>query len=301
MPPAPASPAAPSSVRGPALAGIALMLLSMAMFSMNDTMGKWLVATYSVGQILLIRSASGLLLLVPFIRREGWAAFAGMERRPGLHLLRVTLATLDVLLFYWAVSYLPLADVVTFYLAGPIFVTALSAALLKEPVGWRRWSAVLVGFAGVILALRPTTASFSWPALIALTGSLSFSGLMLVTRTLRGTSDLGLITTQTLAALVCGAVIAPIGWVTPSPRDLLLLGLLGIVALTAHAAFNRSLKLAAATIVAPYQYTLIVWAMVFGYLVFGDVPDLMLVAGAAVIVAAGLFIFVRERTISAPH
>jgi drug/metabolite transporter (DMT)-like permease len=278
-------------------AGIALMLAGCFMFSLNDTLGKWLVATYSVGQLLLVRSIAALLVLAPLMYRAGWRAFKTAPR-PGLQLLRAALSSCEVGLFYWAVAYLPLADVVTFYLAGPIFVTALSAVLLKESVGWRRWSAVIVGFIGVLIAMRPSSASFSLPALIALTGSLFFAFLMIVTRTVRGSSDLVLVSTKMFGTIILGAVLAPIGWVTPGPRDYLLLGLLGIVALFAHACVNRSLKLAPASIVVPYQYTLILWAMVLGYLVFDDVPSLFLIAGAAIIVAAGIFIFLRERKLA---
>ena len=118
--------------------------------------------------------------------------------RPGLQVLRIVLSTLEVAMFFWAVGYLPLADAVTFYLAGPIYVTAISALLLKERVGWRRWTAVLVGFLGVVIALRPSAATLTLPALIALAGSLSFALLMIVTRVLRETNDTVLIATQYL-------------------------------------------------------------------------------------------------------
>ena len=284
------------SVLGPKsalAAGIALMLAGCLAFSLNDTLGKWLVSTYSVGQLLLIRSAAALAVLAPFIRREGWAAFARMPH-PKLQLLRVALSSLEVGLFYWVVVYLPLADVVTFYLAGPIFVTALSPFLLGETIGWKRAGAVVAGFAGVVIAMRPSTASVSWPALIALAGSLLFALLMIVTRAVRGTTDTVLVTTQMAATMALGLVTAPFGWVTPGGRDFALLALLGIVAMFAHVCVNRSLRLAPASLVVPYQYTLILWAMIFGYLVFGDAPGLLLVLGAAIIVAAGVFIFERE-------
>lgn len=281
------------------LAGIGLMLAGMFLFSINDAMGKWLVTTYSVGQLLLIRSAAALLLLAPFVWREGIGAYTKMER-PGLQALRALLSTVEVAFFYWAVAYLPLADVATFYLAGPIYVTALSVILLGEHVGWRRWTAVIVGFIGVLIALRPSAASFTWPALIALAGSVLFAFFMIITRMVRGTSDAVLVGTQTAGALAFGLVAAPFGWVTPSLRDFLLLALLGIIALIAHACTNRSLKLAPASVVVPYQYTLIVWAVVFGYFVFGDVPETLLLVGAASIVAAGIFIFLREQATAPP-
>ena len=183
--------------RKAALAGIGLMLLGVFLFSFNDAVGKWLVATYSVSQLMLIRSGTTMILLIPLIWRAGRAAFTGAPR-PGLQVLRVLLSTAEVVMFFWAVGYLPLADAITFYLAGPIYVTAFSALLLKEKVGWRRWCAVLVGFAGVVIALRPSAASFTLPALIALDGSVFFALLMIVTRIVRDTSDTVLMTEPVL-------------------------------------------------------------------------------------------------------
>lgn len=277
-----------------ASAGIFLMLAGIFLFSVNDALGKWLVATYTVWQVLLIRSAAALLVLAPFIWREGIQPFRDAPK-PALQITRILFSTLEVAGFYWAVTYLSLADVMTFYLAAPIYVTAVSALVLREQVGWRRWSAVIVGFAGVIIALRPTTASWSAPALIALAGSFAFSFLMIVTRHLRGTSDIVLVTGQTAAALIFGAVFAPFAWVPVSATDGALLALLGVVAMLAHVCVNRSLKLAPASVVVPYQYSLIVWAIVFGFFVFGDVPEIAMLVGAAIIIAAGIYIFFREQ------
>ena len=270
------------------------MLAGIAMFSVNDALGKWLLVDYSVAELVLIRSAAALVLLAPFIRNTGVAAFTTAPR-PALQVARVVLSALEVAMFFWAVSYLPLADAVTFYLAGPIYVTALSVVLLGETVGWRRWSAVLVGFVGVVLALRPSAASFTLPALIALGGSIFFAILMITTRMLRETSDTVLVSGQNVATLLFGAAFAPFGWVTPSFRDFMLLSLFGVLSMVALACVNRSLKLAPASVVVPYQYTMIVWAIMLGYAVFGDVPDLLTVAGAAIIIAAGLYIFWREQ------
>ena len=279
------------------LAGIGLMLTGVFLFSFNDAVGKWLVATYSVGQLLLIRSATTLVLLAPFIWRAGRDAFVSAPR-PGLQVLRIVLSTLEVAMFFWAVGYLPLADAVTFYLAGPIYVTAISALLLKERVGWRRWTAVLAGFLGVVIALRPSAATLTLPALIALAGSLSFALLMVVTRVLRETNDTVLIATQYLGTLAFGAVTAPFAWVTPTVHDLTFLSGFGVVSIIALYCVNRSLKLAPASVVVPYQYTMIVWAVVLGWLVFGDVPDAFTLTGAAIIIGAGLYILWREQIVA---
>ena len=272
----------------------------MFLFSCNDALGKWLLATYSVGQMLFIRSVAAMLLLAPLIWRAGLAPFRDAPR-PGLQVLRVLFSTTEVAMFFMAVSYLPLADTITFYLAAPIFVTALSALFLGEQVGWRRWSAVLVGFAGVIITLRPSAATLTWPALIALTGSFFFSLLMITTRMLRGTADIVLTTGQIASTLVFATVAAPFGWIAPTWPDFCALALLGVVAMVALFCINRSLKLADASVVVPYQYTLIVWAILFGYAVFGDVPDMPMLVGSAIIIAAGLYIFWREQAVGRPE
>ncbi len=276
------------------LAGIGMMLLGILMFSLNDVMGKWLVETYSVGQVLLIRSAAALLVLAPFLWREKPRDLF-RPNRPRLHLLRVGAAMAEVACFYWAVGYLPLADTMTFYLAGPIYVTAAAAFVLGERVSWRGWLAVLAAFVGVIVALRPSAATLTAPALVAIAGSLFYTLYLLCTRALRGSSNLTLTSWSFVGALLLGLAWAPFAWVTPSPRDFLLIGLLGAVALCAHVCVNHSLKLAPASVVVPYQYTMLLWAVVFGYVVFGDVPAFWMLVGAAIIVLSGLFLFLNEQ------
>ena len=279
--------------RSARLAGIGLMLLGVFMFSFGDALGKYMVATYSVGQLLWLRACAALLVLLPIVWKQR-AAFLPLER-PWLQLLRVILSTLEVVAFFLATVYLPLADVITYYLACPIFVTALSAIVLRERVGWRRWSAVLIGFCGVLIALRPSTQTVSWPALIALGGSMSFAFLMLITRSLRATPDIVLASTQFIGTFALGALMSPFGWVTPDPGSLGLFAAAGCISVAALLCVNRSLKLAPASVVVPYQYSMIVWAVMFGYFVFGDVPQLSMIAGAAIIIGAGFYIFLREQ------
>jgi drug/metabolite transporter (DMT)-like permease len=281
--------------RSARLAGIGLMLLSIFMFSFGDAIGKFIVATYSVGQLLWLRACAALLVLLPLIWRHR-AEFFRLER-PRLQLLRVLLSTLEVAAFFLATVYLPLADVTTYYLACPIFVTALSAIVLRERVGWRRWSAVLIGFGGVVIALHPSSQSISWPAMIALGGSLSFAVLMLITRLLRTTPDIVMASSQFFGTFTLGALMSPFGWVTPSLAHLALFAAAGCISVSALLCVNRSLKLAPASVVVPYQYSMIVWAIMFGLVVFGDVPSWPTIAGAAIIIGAGLYIFLRERNL----
>ncbi|MDD1530910.1 MULTISPECIES: DMT family transporter [Bradyrhizobium] len=284
--------------RSARLAGIGLMLLSIFMFSFGDAMGKFLVGTYSVGQLLFLRACAALLLLSPLIWTQRHQ-FLHLER-PGLQFIRVVLSTLEVAAFFLATVYLPLADVITYYLAGPIFVTAMSAIFLGEKVGWRRWTAILIGFCGVLIALRPSAQTVSLPALIALGGSLSFATLMLITRSLRKTPDIVMASTQFVGTFSLGAVLSAFNWVPPTPGSLVIFAAAGLVSVTALFCVNRSLKLAPASVVVPYQYSMIVWAVIFGFVVFGDVPSVATLVGAAIIIGAGFYIYLRERDLGRP-
>lgn len=279
--------------RSARLAGIGLMLLGVCMFSFGDALGKHIVATYSVGQLMFLRAIASLVLLSPLIWRSR-AHFMHIER-PGLQVLRILLSTAEVGAFFWAASKMPLADVITYYLAAPIFVTAAAAIFLRERVGWRRWCAIMVGFCGVLIALKPSAQTVSWPALIALGGSASFAALMLITRSLRATPDIVLASAQFIGTLVFGAMLAPLSWVTPDWADGGLFAVAGAISVMALLSINRSLILAPASVVVPYQYSMILWAVMFGYLVFGDVPSSATLIGAAIIIGAGLYIFLREQ------
>ena len=237
------------------------------------------------------------------LRGAAGAAADDLEAARRIHPARTALAATaaghavhaQVAAFFIATVYLPLADVITYYLAAPIFVTALSGLVLGERVGWRRWTAILIGFAGVLIALRPSAQTVSWPAMIALGGSFSFAILMLITRSLRATPDIVLASSQFGGTFLLGAVMSPFGWVTPSLGSLGLFAAAGIISVCALLCVNRSLKLAPASVVVPYQYSMIVWAVIFGFAVFGDVPSLATIIGSAIIIGAGLYIFLREQ------
>lgn len=276
-------------------AGPLVMLLGMLLFALNDAMGKWLVSSYGLGQVILIRSVAALLILSPLLWKAGIEPIINAERK-GMQLARVIFSTAEVFCFYYAVMYLPLADVMTFWLAAPIYVAAAAPFLLGEHVGWRRWIAIAVGFIGVIITLEPSSAMFTMPAIISIIGSAAFAFMMISGRFLRGTPDTTLVLFQTGAAGLAGLVFAPFNW-SPiqSQTDLLLLGLLGVVAMSAHMLVNRALKMSDAATVAPLQYTLLLYAVIFGWMFFGDVPRLTMMIGAALIIASGLFIFIREQ------
>jgi drug/metabolite transporter (DMT)-like permease len=293
-----------TAARGAApLAGIAVMLASVLLYSLNDVLGKWLVASFAVGQVMAIRSVGALAVIGPVawqrMRAQGWRL-----PQPGLQLLRITLGALECACFYWAVGHLPLADVMTYWMAAPIFVVALSALLLRERVGPQRWVCVLAGFAGVALALGGDLGGAGWPALVALTGSLLYALFLVTTRQLRETPDVVLAALQMLGGLAVGLALLPAqGWITPGLGDLGLMLLLGLVATFGHMGVTRALKLAPASVVVPYQYSFILWAGLFGWLFFDEVPGWPIFAGALVVVGAGIWLFrleARQAVVEGP-
>lgn len=285
---------AETPVRRSHLGGIGLTLLSILMFAGTNALTKWLNHAVPVGEVLFVRAALGVLLVAPFVSRRDIAAMVA-GGRPWLHALRVVTSAVEVCCFYWAISDLPLADGSTIYLAGPIYVTALSAVFLREHVGWRRWAAVVVGFVGVLVALRPAGAIMTPHALVAVGGSVLYAVSLVATRRLRATPNTLLAGTQMAALLLLSGASAAAGWVVPDAAETALMAVVGVVSLLAYLCVNRGLQLAPASVVAPFNYASILGAVVLGYAMFGDVPAPATLVGAAIIVCAGLFILLGER------
>lgn len=290
-------PTAATVARSTVTAGILFMLASITLYSSLDALAKWTVTIYAAAQFLLIRSITAIAVLLPFVARNNFAALKNVPR-PGLQIVRLVLANTEMLLFFTAVYYLPLADTITCYLSAPIIVVALSALFLGEKVGWRRWLAVLVGFVGVVIAMKPSTSSVSFGAMIAMAGAVCSALLMIVTRQLRGTSQSFLAFSQICGTLLFGAVVAPFQWITPAWSHVGIFLVAGVVSVGALLCANRALSMAPASVLAPYKFTAILFAALSGYLAFGDIPSLHTVIGAAIIVASGLYIFMRERKLA---
>lgn len=273
--------------------GIGLVIIGYFLFALNDVVAKFLVASFGVAQVLTIRAIGAFVVLVPLARQQGEHPFRNVHR-PLVQVLRAFLITLDTALFYAAVVYLPLADVMTFYMAGPIYMTVASHFLLGERAGWRRWSAVLLGFIGVVVALDPSTSAFSAPAWFALIGGLAYALTLVLNRSLARTGDATLGIYQGLATFILAGAASVFDWRSFTIAEGASMLLLGVIGALAHLVVTRSLKLAPVSILAPFQYTLLLWGMLFGFLFFGDVPGPNMIVGSAIIVVAGLFISHRK-------
>ena len=275
--------------------GVVLYLAGVALFALNDALGKWLVADYGVGQLMLLRSIGAGVVLAPMIVSLRLKFID--PRRPGLQALRVLCAAVDTFAFYYATRFMPLADVMTFYMATPLIVTALSALLLGEKVERFRWIAVLIGFVGVLIALRPSPQMFSWAAPIALFGATTFALSQTITRELRGIHWLPLVLWQFIGTGLFGAATIPWVWTTPNLFDLGLMFLVGAVAMLCFIFIVRALSLARASVVAPLQYSAILWAAILGWLIWRDVPTPPIVIGNAIIIGSGLYVAARGKMI----
>jgi S-adenosylmethionine uptake transporter len=278
---------------GTAGLGIVLYLAGVALFALNDALGKWLVADYGVGQLMLLRSIGAGIVLAPMIPSLRVKVID--PRRPWLQGLRVLCAAVDTFAFYYATRTMPLADVMTFYMATPLITTALSALLLGEKVERFRWIAVLIGFLGVLIALRPSPHMFSWGAPIALFGATSFALSQTLTRELRGIHWLPLVFWQFVGGGLIGAATVPWAWTTPGFFDLALMFLVGVVAMACFICIVRALALAPASVLAPLQYSAILWAAILGWLIWRDAPTLPIIVGNAVIIGSGLYVAARGK------
>ena len=273
--------------------GVILYLLAIFFFAINDALGKWLVADYPVGEMLALRAVGAAFVLAPMVWRLKIAL--SDRRRLGLQGFRILCMAVDTFCFYYATRTMPLADVMTFYMAAPIIITALSAFALGEEVEPIRWAAIAIGFVGVLVALQPSPHIFSSASPIALFGALMYGLGQTTTRALRGAHWLHLVVWQFAGAGLIGAATTPFAYVAPGPFDLALLFLLGVTAMTCFVFMTKALALTPASALAPFQYTAILWATLLGWIVWRDAPSLPIALGNGLIIASGLVVLHAER------
>jgi len=228
------------------------------------------------------------------IRRQG--GFASLRpRHPWLVSLRAILLAIDMVMVFYAFTKLPLADAYALLFAVPMLVTALSVPFLGEVVGWRRWTAVVVGFTGVLIVLRPGLAVLNLGHISALSSALFFALSLVVLRRIgRNESAAALIFSMILALLAISAPALPYVYAAMSAADLALMAVLGLLSGLGHLMLIQAFRQAPSSIVAPFHYSQMIWAVIFGLLIFDDIPDRWVIAGSAVIIGSGLYILWRE-------
>jgi drug/metabolite transporter (DMT)-like permease len=288
--------AAPSAAATP-MVGVLLALAAFAMFSFMDTGVKLLGGRWHVLQVACLNSLFALLAVTVIgLARGGWHRLRPRQWR--LHLLRWSFSFGATLAIFWSYTRLPLADVYAILFAAPLLITALSVPVLGERVGWRRWAAVVAGFLGVLVILAPSGGMIAWPALVALAGAVGHACNMLIIRKLgHATAGEPLeavgVVGNVLTVLAC-LLFLPAVWATPSPPDLLLSALAGAVSGAAFLLLAAAFRLAPAALVAPFQYSQMVYALLAGWLLFHDRPSPRMLIGAAIVIGSGLYVLHRE-------
>ena len=280
---------------GTALRSIALMVTASGLLTVNDAIVKWLAQTYPVGQVMSLRGAFVIGIVFAWViarRRTGELRVYNWR----LQLTRGALMSLSTFLFVTALTLMPLADAIAITFAGPILATALAALLLHEPVGWRRWSAVVIGFAGVVMMMRPTPDLVRLVAIVPLLAALMGAFRDIVTRKMGtgGESTLAILLISTFVVTLVGLVTIPLGWTGIGLADLALFAASALLVALAQGFMIESFRLAEVGLVGPFKYASLVWAVLLGLLVWGDLPGPWTWAGATLVVSSGLYIWRRE-------
>jgi drug/metabolite transporter (DMT)-like permease len=275
-------------------AAIAFLLFGVAAGLGLDLCAKALLADYTLEQFVLLRSIVGLLFFVLIARWYG--GFSSL--RSALwrwHLLRTLLATGSMFGFFYGLMYMPLVNALTLAFTAPLIVTALSVPLLGEHVGWRRWTAVVIGFGGVLIILRPGTGLFDFAAVAVLGSALCYAGLAITARKLAATeSSFALSVYVLIGPLLVSSISIPGQYVAPDALGWLLFVLAGLCSAGAWIGIVGGYRRAPPALLAPLEYTALIGAAAAGYWIWHEVPDRWVVTGAMTIIGSGLFIVHRE-------
>lgn len=280
-------------------AGIALVLASVALLSALDAAAKYVAERYPLPQVVFLRSVFGVIpvLAVVAVQRQ-WAQLR--TRRLWEHAMRGVLSLVAMALFFGSLQLLTLPDATALFFIAPLLMTALSVPLLKERVGIRRWCAVAVGLAGVLIIVRPGSGVFGWAALLPMASALAYSLIVIFTRWVGRTESAPAMALWYAAVpiVVSGAAL-PWFWVPPEPEHWPVFLATGLLGGSGILLMSFAYRVAPVGAMAPFDYTALLWAALWGWAIWGDLPDGWTIAGASVIAASGLYIIHRETRISA--
>ncbi len=280
---------------------MAMMIVAMLMLPGLDAIAKWLSGSISSGQVTWSRFAFQILLMTPLLLRTQGPWF---NRTLYLHAVRGALIAGATLLFFSGLAYLPIADAISIFFIEPLLVTLLSAVFLGETVGWRRLSAIAVGFIGALIIIRPTFADVGWPVMYPVGAATCFTFYILLTRKLVAKEDpirlqffAGIFGFLVMSVALYFGTINDVGILSavwPTRFQWFLLGGLGLIATIGHMLVVLAYRRAPVSVLAPFQYVEIIGATVLGYIIFDDFPDLVTWLGITIIVGSGIYIFHRE-------
>ncbi len=284
--------------------GILMMILATALFASASAASKWLVGEYPVGEVLFMRSLSSLIAVAVIILPvSGFSVYA--TARPRDHLLRGMSQSISQLCLLIAFSLMPLAGAVAINFSSPLFAALVSIVWLKERAGWVRGCALLIGFVGVLIVTDPGANSLTIGALFALVNAVMYGTVTIAVRGMTRTESANTLVIWQFSVLAFfHSFLLLFGWRSPTPLDAAMLFGTGLTNAIGQWFWTKSLHLAPAPAVTPFYYLMLVWSIGIGFLVWGDVPTAGLLVGSAIVVATGLFLFLRESRLQrrrAPH
>ena len=294
--------------------GAACATISVIFFSVNDVLIKFLSDGYALHQVVLIRSVIGLIVLCVLIMPFAGGFGALRTKRLGMHLIRGLCVVTANMTFFLGLAAMELATAVAIFFISPLVITVFSVVFLAETVGPRRWAAIAIGFVGVIIILRPGTEAFQLAALLPLVAAVAYACIHIITRKIGGTESAVTmaIYIQLSFIAVCAVIGLAIGdgrfgdqsdpslsfmlraWVWPAQADWWIFGMIGVGIGVAGVLISQAYRVAEAAFVAPFEYLAMPLAIIWGYLVFDEVPDGLTFVGAGLIVGAGLYSLWRE-------
>jgi drug/metabolite transporter (DMT)-like permease len=290
--------------------GIVLKLISAVLFAVMSALIRYLGARYPIGEVVFYRSAFAIVPVVMVYAWRGELMSAVRTERPFGHANRGVLSVVGMFCNFGALARLPLIEANAISFTSPLFSVALAALILKERVRIYRWSAVTIGFIGVLVVLAPhftgdeltiamASAASVAGVIYALAGSVTNAGTMIQTRWLtQSETTSSIVFYFSLICALAGLVTLPFGWIVPTRTELAALAAIGFLGGIGHILLTESYRYASASVVAPFDYTSMIWALILGYAFFGEAPTPMIVAGSAIIAASGLFVIWRERQLA---
>ncbi len=278
--------------------GLLLMASGMFLFSATDAAGKFLTESFHALQIVWFRHLGLVVGALVLLALRGPALFR--TGRIALQAARGVLAACSSLLFIAAVAFVPLADAVAVAFVAPFMVTVMGALILREPGGLRRWAAVVIGFVGAMIVIRPGLGVVHPAAFLVIVAASLFAVRQIISRYLSASDDTG--TTVAYTALAGGLLLSlplPFFWRTPETTlELALLIAIGVMAAGAETLVIKALEIGQSVVLAPMQYSMMIWSGLYGFLIFSDFPDFYTFVGAAIIMASGLYTLHRERVVA---
>jgi drug/metabolite transporter (DMT)-like permease len=300
---------------GRAVAGALSLSAGVLVFSFQDLIVKWVAGTYPIHEVIVLRSLVAMPLLVLFVRVELGGLMGIRSRRWGALLLRGTILLVCYIAFYLSLPAMPLASAVALSFSSPLFIAALAGPMLGERVGVARWIAVLVGFAGAVVIIRPDGGVLEPAALLPLLSALTYAVGQILARRLGVTEASSVMATyQNGAFILIGGAMAVVlgggrfaaeghpsvefllrGWVMPPAFDLAILLAGGLVAGTGAFLLTHAYRIAEANVIAPFEYTSLIWASAWGYFVWGETLEPRTILGMAMILGASLYVLRKVR------